>query len=143
MNVPRLLTQFQKSADGCWNWTGEVNDYGYGRACVGAGKRKPAHRIIYQILVGPIPNGLTLDHLCRNRLCVNPEHLEPVTLGENLRRGFSASSMNARKTECPRCEGPLTPYGSKGWRRCEPCTKEVDRRWRESRKEQSIASKTT
>lgn len=64
----------------CWEWTGQ-KDSGYGRY-----SGRPAHRVTYEVLVGPIPDGLTLDHLCRNKGCVNPDHLEPVTSSENTRR---------------------------------------------------------
>lgn len=78
--------------EGCWLWDGPINNNGYGVAGV---KREPgipatsigAHRLAYELLVGPIPDGLHLDHLCRNRACVRPDHLEPVTQLENMRRG--------------------------------------------------------
>lgn len=73
----------------CWLWTGTQTHNGYGRIKV-KGIFKKAHRHVYEELVGPIGAGLTLDHLCRVRLCVNPTHLEPVTLAENLRRGIVA-----------------------------------------------------
>ncbi len=75
---------------GCWLWVGTVDLNGYARfAEVIRGKHynRIAHRAIYTALIGPIPEGLQLDHLCRVRCCVNPQHLEPVTLQENLRRG--------------------------------------------------------
>ncbi|MGZ4586215.1 MAG: HNH endonuclease signature motif containing protein [Mycobacteriaceae bacterium] len=68
----------------CWLWTGKLNAKGYGSS--GAAGESSAHRAAYTLLVGPIPEGLTLDHLCRVRRCVNPDHLEPVTQRENLRR---------------------------------------------------------
>lgn len=76
--------------DGCWIWTGHVGKRGYGT--VMGERRKPllAHRVMYEKYVGPIPDGLQLDHLCRNRKCVNPKHLEPVTTQENTRRGWVA-----------------------------------------------------
>jgi len=85
--------------DACWYWEGTRSTKGYGRIFV---MRKPiqAHRAIYELLVGPIPEGLTLDHLCRNRLCVKPEHLEPVTNRENIRRGIGPSAQAARATHC-------------------------------------------
>jgi hypothetical protein len=88
----------------CWVWTGGVMSgrHQYGRVHVGAAKYRPAHRVAYEMLVGPIPEGLDLDHLCRNRVCVNPAHLEPVTNHENILRGTGPTAINARKTHCKR-----------------------------------------
>lgn len=74
-----------KQADGCWLWTGTVLGSGYGQFRVGMGHVR-AHRFAYELLVGPIPEALTLDHLCRVTSCVNPLHLEPVTASENIKR---------------------------------------------------------
>ena len=78
------------SATHCWNWNGALNSQipgqMYGRIRVGHYRKKLAHRWVYEKLKGPIPNGLELDHLCRNTMCVNPDHLEPVTGTENIRR---------------------------------------------------------
>lgn len=82
---------------GCWIWMGCINDSGYGIAyCEKTLVR--AHRLSYLIHIGPIPDGLELDHLCRVRCCVNPAHLEAVTRKENLRRGINAES---NRTHCP------------------------------------------
>ena len=90
---------------GCWLWTGYAHRSGYGFIGMGSktdGTRRPhpAHRVAYEALVGPVRDGLHMDHLCRQRCCVNPAHLEPVTSAENTRRGF-AGIHNARKTHCP------------------------------------------
>jgi hypothetical protein len=85
------LDRFFESVDVglCWEWTGTVKPNGYANFQV-PGRRSPAnaHRWLWEQLVGPIAKGLDLDHLCRNRKCVNPDHLEPVTRRENLRRGI-------------------------------------------------------
>ena len=73
--------------DDCWPWWGAIGSNGYGTA-TSDGFRVPAHRFVYERLVGPIPEGLVLDHLCRVRHCVNPRHLEPVANAENVRRGM-------------------------------------------------------
>lgn len=84
---------------GCWLWTGTVTYNGYGIFEVN-GKKIRAHRFSYELHKGPIPDGLTIDHLCRVRCCVNPDHLEAVTMRENTLRGYGISAQNARKTHC-------------------------------------------
>lgn len=107
LNVPRdALVQEGPSAlfwshvdrgPDCWEWAGHRNVDGYGKS-----KGRLAHRVAYELEVGPIPDGLTLDHLCRNRACVRPSHLEPVSLLENIRRSpDTEASKNAAKTHCP------------------------------------------
>ena len=88
--IDRLLRQISPEPNtGCWLWTGPVTGGGYGQISIG--RRidgfRPAHRVSYELHVGPIPAGLDLDHLCRVKICVNPAHLEPVTRRENLMRG--------------------------------------------------------
>lgn len=88
--------------DTCWLWTAHINRAGYGRIGTQLGTDL-AHRVIYQLTVGPIPDGLHLDHLCRVRHCVNPAHLEPVTAAENLARSLAplATKMrHAARTHC-------------------------------------------
>ena len=82
---------------GCWLWTGYVSPSGYG--VIGD---QLAHRLFYESLVGVVPDGLELDHLCRVTCCVNPSHLEPVTHRENMLRGISPTAQNAVKTHCNR-----------------------------------------
>ena len=107
------------SAD-CWLWRGAKDRGGYGHLKVN-GHLARAHRFLYQLLVGPIPKGLTLDHLCRNRACVRPSHLEPVTLRVNLQRGVWP---NAHKTHCLKghpYDEQNTYSDSRGWRNCRAC----------------------
>lgn len=84
---PNMLSKIEFTGS-CWTWTGAVQSRGYGSIANGRGGTTQAHRRAYMELVGPIPAGLTIDHLCMNKLCVNPEHLEPVTGAENTRRAF-------------------------------------------------------
>lgn len=94
------------------------NRNGYWRITI-EGQRVYAHRHAYEQANGPIPDGLVLDHLCRNRWCCNPDHLEPVTNEENIRRGESPPARNARKLLCP--EGHEYDLQSDGTRRCSVC----------------------
>ena len=87
---------------GCWDFTGTVNKAGYGVVY------KFAHRLSYEERVGPIPAGLTIDHLCRNCRCINPTHLEAVTQAENARRGHGPSQLAHRNRVCFRGH-PMTP----------------------------------
>lgn len=97
-------THFEKSVlktDKCWLWQRKLKkDSGYGTFYV-KGKQKRAHCVAYELYVGEIPAGFTIDHLCRVRHCVNPNHLEPVTRGENVKRG-EAGKYQTLRTECPK-----------------------------------------
>lgn len=131
--VDRFADKIALTDTGCIEWTAGTAGAGYGFFFVGRKSRDEtgrtyAHRWSYEYHVGPIPNGLEIDHLCRNRKCVNPDHLEPVTTQENLRR----SDGNANKTHCPAGHpyaGPnLRLY--RGARLCKECRRNYDRRRR-------------
>lgn len=85
---------------GCWVWQGSVIPSGYGQMSWG-GRIQYVHRLSYECFKGKVPDGLQLDHLCRNRACLNPEHLEPVTARINVLRGEGITAQNAKKTHCP------------------------------------------
>lgn len=89
----------QNGPNGCWVWTAAKDREGYGRFGV-ANNGVLAHRAGYEMMVGPIPDGLQIDHLCRNTSCVNPRHLEPVTPKVNVHRSFNVAALNVRKTHC-------------------------------------------
>lgn len=130
----RFWSKVEKT-EGCWIWIGARRGRNgcYGRFEVG-GVAITAHRISYRELRGPIPSGMTLDHLCRVTLCVNPDHLEIVTGRENTLRGVGASATNARKTACPRghpYDGVRLNKGSL-MRRCIRCERAM--KWRSDQK---------
>lgn len=106
---------------GCWLWTGHQNELGYGRVYVSGAGQRMVHRVVYELLVGPIPDGLEPDHLCRVPACSNPDHLEPVTHAENIRRGM------ALRTSCPHGHAYTqenTYTNSRGHRFCRRCNRE-------------------
>jgi hypothetical protein len=117
---------------GCWRWKAYMRPDGYGEFSVSHTENVGAHRYAYQLVRGPVPAGLQLDHLCRNRGCVNPWHLEPVTAQENTLRGTTLAAENAKKIHCPRGHlySEQNTYHYSGRRFCRTChrTKERDRK---------------
>lgn len=130
--IERFFAKVDATGD-CWEWTASRSPDGYGRLKV-EGVAVGAHRIAYRLLVGTVPDGLTLDHLCRNRGCVNPDHLEAVPRRVNNLRGFGRPAMMARQSTCPKGH----PYdslhrngvGNRLARTCSRCTAEKQRRYR-------------
>jgi hypothetical protein len=128
----RFWAKVDKSGD-CWLWTGAKNEAGYGRVTIRS-QGLYAHRVAFEWMVGPIPAGFTLDHLCRVHACVNPEHLEPVSQSENVLRGLSPEIARARqlsKTHCPSGHpyDELNTYiRPSGGRECRTCAKHARKR---------------
>lgn len=122
----RFWRYVRKQDDGCWIWTGSISSDGYGQLS-SSHRNKPhrSHRFSYTMHVGEIPAGLELDHLCRVRACVNPEHLEAVTRQVNQRRGNSPSGIASRKTHCVRnhpFDEENTYITTQGKRLCRKCS---------------------
>ena len=127
----RFWSKIQQSS-GCWNWVAYKCKKGYGNFRLN-GKIRKAHRVSYELLKGIIPENLQIDHLCKNKACVNPDHLEPVTCIENLNREENnLSSVNRRKTRCPKGHEymgyNLIKRKVDGGRDCRMCNNERNRR---------------
>ena len=116
--------------DTCWLWRGTKVKGGYGVISIGPSQTRLAHRIAYELFVGPIPEGLTLDHVtdrgCVSTSCVNPAHLEPVTMRENILRSSGLAVKNAKKTVCDNGH-PFSEENTyirpSGHRDCKPCVR--------------------
>lgn len=133
--IERFFEKVSVQDNGCWNWTGGTAGEGYGyfyKGSVSPGEhgRVYAHRWSYEYHVGPIPEGLVIDHLCRNRVCVNPEHLDPVAQQVNVDRGAG----NGKQTHCPaghEYAGENLYVTPKSGRQCRECKRQALRRFRE------------
>jgi hypothetical protein len=129
----------------CWQWTGGTICRGYGQFYVTRMSRTPSHRYAWEALRSPIPDGLTIDHLCRNKLCVNPDHMEVVTRGENTLRAVDIGAQNRNKTRCIKGH-EFSPENTRitpaGRRRCRTCDRDNERARRPSskqRREEALA----
>ena len=149
--LDRFLEQVEVQPNGCWLWTGSITSDGYGQFGDDF-KVYAAHRWAYETYIGPIPEGLVLDHTCHksdecpggkciHRRCVNPEHLEPVTTQENTRRGCIGQrgkitgQRQREKTHCPKGHEytPENTYTWKGHRNCKTCMAAAARKYEHKR----------
>lgn len=127
--VDRFWPKVEKTPT-CWVWTAGKRHGGYGQFNVGDGRNVRAHVFAYELLVGPVPEGLELDHLCRNPACVNPDHLEPVPHRVNILRGCGPVPENSLKTRCVNGHA-YTPQNTyirpDGYRDCRACKRKRER----------------
>ena len=126
----RFMAKVHVADNGCWEWVGARSTDGYGHVSL-AGSVRPAHRIAYEWVNGPIPNEMQMDHLCRNPPCVNPSHLEPVAQRENILRGMDpVRAANLRSGRCGNghIRTPETVHMEGNSHRCLVCAATVDRR---------------
>lgn len=130
--LKRFLSKVAIDGAGCWIWLGHWNRQGYGNFRVG-GRHVAAHRVAHQLFIGPIPDGLTIDHLCRVTSCVNPLHLEAVTMRENTLRGQSPTVLLHHAGTCIKGH-PIAGDNTigKGRVRCRQCAQERTARYNRS-----------
>ncbi len=131
-----LMMRVEISDSGCWLWLGATNKKGYGQGALG-GERGGVHRLVYRHLKGPIPKGLVLDHLCRQKSCCNPDHLEPVTHRENILRGNGLAAQQVKRTYCPHGH-PYKGYNliiyKDGRRACRACNNRRGSIWQKEKR---------
>lgn len=133
----RLWSGAIEGERGCWVWQRSLSDTGYGRI-VNNGQAVGIHRLAYELAIGPIPEGLVIDHLCFTRSCINPEHLEPVTHKENTLRGSGVTAYNANRKYCVKghaYDEENTHY-HQGRRYCRICVKNTRDRMRARQRRQ-------
>lgn len=143
--LERLLDKAAAGPGGCIIWTGRLTRGGYGHTKIGK-RNRPAHRVAYELMVGPIPDGMQVDHTCHNRdtecpggnrclhrRCINPYHLQPVTGAENQRRSpHTIAGSNARRTDCPnghQYDEANTGRRWNGGRQCRKCRRQALQRY--------------
>lgn len=131
--LARLFEQVVIRADGCWGWIGHINKYWYARFAIG-GVQGQASRRAFELWRHEIPDGMQVDHLCRNRECVNPSHLEIVSPKENTLRGNTLGAMNSAKTECIRGHEFDSTQKQGKHRLCQKCQTEQKRLRRQRRR---------
>ncbi|MGY5129225.1 HNH endonuclease signature motif containing protein [Streptomyces nigrescens] len=140
--LDRFLSKIVETPAGCWQWTGYLLPNGYAQFWRG-GQKLYAHRVAYEAVRGPIPDGLVIDHLCRNRGCANPDHLEAVTSRINTLRGIGFCAIRARQTHCIHghaFDAANTYVAPNGTRKCRTCRAEARDRSRRRRREVTRAA---
>jgi hypothetical protein len=140
MLLERFWSKVEKT-NYCWNWKGRLNGGGYGQFWYKR-KRVLSHRIAYEFIKGKISEKMTIDHLCRNRSCVNPNHMEVVTNKENILRGISPCAINSKKTHCKRghkFSGDNLRINTNNSRSCREC----DRLYSKARRQNNLSSFVT
>lgn len=124
--LDRLLSRVRSQPNGCWMWTGSLTDEGYGQIHFWINKRKITRRVSrvsFEIFIRTLGKREIPDHLCRNRGCINPTHMEPVSNRTNVLRGVGPTARNARKTHCKRGHAftPENTYTTQNMRHCRKC----------------------
>lgn len=126
-DIARFWPRVNKNGpNGCWEWTGALNNYGYGAFSIGR-PMYPAHRVAYVLILGPVPSNHPLDHLCRNRKCVNPDHLDAVPQKINMQRGWWGTKEHCIHGHLYTPEN--TYVATDGHRTCRTCRKEKWDAW--------------